>query len=125
MDEDIQVLKILSDTADNIYLTKRSNIARIQSSGFTDDAKNTLHENIIGPLDEALKYITTQIFQSLNKIPIYNFFLSSVVFDINCQKYRDKYPRRSEKHIENLARRMVVKRFLKNLYFSWNKINDF
>lgn len=39
MDEDIQVLKILSDTADNIYLTKRSNIARIQSSGFTDDAK--------------------------------------------------------------------------------------
>lgn len=189
MDEDIQVLKILSDTADNIYLTKRSNIARIQSSGFTDDAKNTLHENIIGPLDEALKYITTQIFQSLNKIPIYNFFLSSVdginvfekaqliciikdinnfkhfdnlisyagfipnpktynknfhklllrighklvqrneqykfVFDINCQKYRDKYPRRGEKHIENLARRMVVKRFLKNLYFSWNKINDF
>ena len=39
MDEDIQVLKILSDTADNIYLTKRSNIARIQSSGFTDDAE--------------------------------------------------------------------------------------
>jgi hypothetical protein len=188
MDEDMQVLKILSDTADNIYRTKRSNIARIENSGFTQEAKDTLMENIVGPLDESIKYITVQIFSSLNKIPIYNYFLCNVegmnifdiaqliciikdinnfphfanlmsyagfipkpkkynqnlhklllriayklikrnpqykfVFDINCEKYREKYPRRTDKHIENLAKRIVIKRFLKNLYFSWTKINN-
>ncbi len=188
MDEDIQVLKILSDTADNIYQTKRSNLARIDNSGFTTEAKNTLKKNIITPLDDSIKYITVQIFSSLNKIPIYNYFLKNVeglnifdiaqliciikdidnfphfnnlmsyagfipkprtynqnlhklllrigfklmqrnpqykfVYDINYDKYKEKYPRRTEKHIENLAKRMVIKRFMKNLYFSWNKINE-
>ena len=45
------------------------------------------------------------------------------IYDINVQKYSEKYPNYSEEHINNMAKRIVVKKFLKNLYFSWNQIN--
>ena len=39
--------------------------------------------------------------------------------------YKKKYPERSDEHIENMAKRIVTKRFLQNLYTNWVKINNF
>lgn len=50
--------------------------------------------------------------------PQYQFF-----FEMNFNKYAEKYPNYSKNHIENMAKRIVIKKFLKNLYFSWNQIN--
>lgn len=45
------------------------------------------------------------------------------VFELYIQKYSEKYPKYTKEHVENMAKRIVVKKFLKNLYFSWNSIN--
>ena len=187
MDENLQVLKILSDIAETTFKSRKSSLARINASGFSKEGENRLKLSIIQPLDESLDYLSKQVLNTLMMIPIYNFFLSKqngvsifdsaqlislikdindfktfghlmsysgfipnaknynkklhkllqklsyklikynpqyqFVFDINVQRYSEKYPRYSEEHINNMAKRIVVKKFLKNLYFSWNQIN--
>jgi len=187
MDEDIQMLKILTDVAINLFISKKSNISRIHSTNFTDQAKAELIAQTTEPLDESLYHIKGNIRNILNRIPIYNFFLCNqqgisifdsaqliaiirdinsfdrfenlmsyagfspnarnynkklhklllrigykliqknpqyqFIFELNCQKYSETHPKRSQAHIENMAKRIVIKKFLKNLYFSWNSIN--
>lgn len=188
MDENIQILKILNDMATSIFKNRKSNIARINSSGFSEEGKEVLILRIIKPLDDSLYYISNDISDILHLIPIYNFFLEDItginiydaaqlisilrdidnfqtfgnllsyagfvpyakrynkklhknllrigyklstknpqyqfVFEMACDKYRGKYPKKSDEHIENMAKRIVVKKFLKNLYFTWNSLND-
>ena len=187
MDEDIQMLKILSDVATSLFVTRKSNISRIRATNFTQEAKEEFIQQTIKPIEASLYYIKRNIRNILNRVPIYNFFLSQqngvtifdcaqlvaiikdislfekfgnlmsyagffpkaknynkklhklllrigykliernpqyqFIFEINCQKYSKKYPKRSQAHIENMAKRIVIKKFLKNLYFSWNSIN--
>lgn len=187
MDENLQVLKILSDIAETTFRSRKSSMARIKASGFNKEGEEKLVKSIIKPLDDSLDYLSGQVLSTLLMIPIYNFFLSKqnglsifdcaqlisiiknidnfqnfghlmsyagfvpnaknynkklhkllqklsyklvkynpqyeFVFDINVQKYSEKYPKHSEEHINNMAKRIVVKKFLKNLYFSWNQIN--
>lgn len=187
MDEDIQLLRVLSDTATNIFLSKKSNIARINSLEILEEEKEKWINNIVTPLDESLKYLRKDIYNILIRIPIFNYFLSqqnglnifdsaqliSIVVDIDnfdtfsnfisytgfipyaknynkklhklllkigykliqnnpqyqfvyemaIQKYQETKPNYSEKHIENMAKRLVIRKFLKNLYISWKAIN--
>lgn len=187
IDEDIQLLRILSDTATNIFLSKKSNLARINSINILQQEKDRWTDNVIKPLDDSLAYLKRDIYNILIKIPIYNFFLSqqhginifdsaqliSIIVDIdnfetfgnlisysgftpkahnynkklykillkisykliqhnpqyqwiyqkNIEKYREQNPTYSEKHIENMAKRIVIKKFLKNFYISWKNIN--
>ena len=188
MDENIQILKILNDMATSIFKNRKSNIARINSSNFSEEGKEVLILRIIKPLDDSLYYISNDISDILHLIPIYNFFLEDIaginiydaaqlisilkdidnfqtfgnllsyagfipyakkynkklhknllrigyklstknpqyqfVFDMAYNKYKKKYPNKSDEHIENMAKRIVVKKFLKNLYFTWNSLND-
>lgn len=188
MDENIQILKILNDMATSIFKNRKSNIARINSSNFSEEGKEILILRIIKPLDDSLYYISNDISDILHLIPIYNFFLEDIaginiydaaqlisilknidnfqtfgnllsyagfipyakkynkklhknllrigyklstknpqyqfVFDMAYNKYKKKYPNKSDEHIENMAKRIVVKKFLKNLYFTWNSLND-
>lgn len=42
------------------------------------------------------------------------------------QAYEDlleKHPQRTKEHIHNMAKRVVVKQFLKELYFNWKRLN--
>lgn len=187
MDENLQVLKILSDIAETTFRNKKSSLARIKASGFNKYGEENLILTVIKPLDESLDYLSKQVLNTLIMIPIYNFFLSKqnglsifdcaqlistvkdinnfknfghlmsyagfvpnaknynkklhkllqklsyklvkynpqyqFIYDINVQKYSEKYPKYSEEHIKNMAKRIVIKKFLKNLYFSWNQIN--
>lgn len=187
MDENLQVLKILSDIAETTFRSKKSSLARIKASGFNEDGEKKLIKTIVQPLDDSLDYLSQQVLSTLTMIPIYNFFLSKqngislfdsaqlisiiknidnfssfshlmsyagfipnaknynkklhkllqklsyklikynpqyqFIFDINVQKYSEKYPKYTQEHINNMAKRIVVKKFLKNLYFSWNQIN--
>lgn len=187
MDENLQVLKILSDVAETTFRTRKSSISRIEAGKFTKEGEEKLKQEIIKPLDDTLDYISTELKARLNMIPIYNFFLQhqkgvsiydsaqlisilkdienfddfgklmsytgfyprakhynkklhkllqrlsyrlikknpqyQFVFDINIQKYSEEHPDYSKEHIENMAKRIVVKKFLKNLYFNWNFIN--
>ena len=79
-------------------------------AGFVPNAKN--YNKKLHKLLQKLSY------KLVKYNPQYEF-----VFDINVQKYSEKYPKYSEEHINNMAKRIVVKKFLKNLYFSWNQIN--
>lgn len=187
MNENLHILKILSDIAETTFRTRRSSISRIEASGFTIQAKKDLKEEIIKPLDDTIDYISNEIRSTLIMIPIYNFFLENqkgvniydsaqlisiledidnfktfgnlfsyagftpnakrynkklhkillrlsyrliktnpqyqFIFEINYKKYAEKNPRYPKQHIENMAKRIVIKKFLKNLYFSWNQIN--
>lgn len=187
MDENLQVLKILSDIAETTFRTRRSSLSRIKASGFSKNGEEKLIERIIVPLDESIEYLSGQVLNTLTMIPIYNFFLArqhgvsifdsaqlislikdinnfktfgnlmsyagftpnaknynkklhkmlqrisyklikknpqyQFIFDMNVQKYSELYPKYSSEHIENMAKRIVIKKFLKNLYFSWNQIN--
>lgn len=187
MDENLQVLKILSDIAETTFRTRRSSLSRIKASGFSKSGEEKLIERIIVPLDESIEYLSGQVLNTLTMIPIYNFFLArqhgvsifdsaqlislikdinnfktfgnlisyagftpnaknynkklhkmlqrisyklikknpqyQFIFDMNVQKYSELYPKYSSEHIENMAKRIVIKKFLKNLYFSWNQIN--
>ena len=187
MDENLQVLKILSDVAETTFRTRKSSISRIEAGNFTKQGEEQLKQEIIKPLDDTLDYISTELRARLNMIPIYNFFLQhqkgvsiydsaqlisilkdidnfdnfgklmsytgfyprarhynkklhkllqrlsyrlikknpqyQFVFDINVQKYSEEHPDYSKEHIENMAKRIVIKKFLKNLYFNWKSIN--
>ena len=187
IDEDIQLLRVLSDTATSIFLTKKSNIARINSINIIKEEKQKWLKNIIIPLDNSLDYLRTDIYNILIKIPIFNYFLSQqtgvnifdaaqlisiivdiddfdsfsnlvsyagfvpysrnynkklhklllkigyklinnnpqyqFIYEINIAKYKEKKPKYSQQHIENMAKRIVIKKFLKNLYISWKAIN--
>ena len=186
-DVDIEILRVLSNTSESIFMNKRSNIARINSIEIMDDEKDKLMENIIKPLDNAIKYLQKDIYNILIRIPIYNYFLAnqngvnlfdaaqliSIIVDINnfkkvdnllsyagftphsynynkklhklllrigykliqqnpkyqfvyesnVVKYREKYPKYTNDHINNMAKRIVIKRFLKNLYISWKAVD--
>lgn len=186
-DVDIEILRVLSNTSESIFMNKRSNIARINSIEIMDDEKDKLMENIIKPLDNAIKYLQKDIYNILIRIPIYNYFLAnqngvnlfdaaqliSIIVDINnfkkvdnllsyagftpCSynynkklhklllrigykliqqnpkyqfvyesnvvKYREKYPKYTNDHINNMAKRIVIRRFLKNLYISWKAVD--
>lgn len=187
MDENLQILKILSDIAETTFRTRRSSLSRIEAYDFSEEGKEKLKVRIINPLDDTLNYISRELTTTLSMVPIYNFFLSrqtgvsiydsaqlisiiknidnfntfgnlmsyagftpnakrynkklhkillklgykliksnpqyQFVFDISVQKYSEIYPKYSQEHIENMAKRIVIKKFLKNLYFSWNQIN--
>jgi len=187
MDEDIQLLRVLSDTATNIFLSKKSNIARINSIDILESEKERWIANIVSPLDQSLEYLRVDIYNILIRIPIFNYFLSKqngvnifdaaqliallvdidnfdhfnklvsytgftprsrnynkklhklllkigykliqknpqyqFIYEINVQKYQEKKPHYSKEHIENMAKRIVIKKFLKNLYISWKAIN--
>ena len=187
IDEDIQLLRVFSDTATSIFLNKKSNIARINSIDMLDDEKQKWIDNVITPLDKSLIYLKTDIQNILIKIPIFNYFLSqqdginifdaaqliSIIVDIDnfdafgnlmsyagfvpyaknynkklhklllkigyklihnnaqyqfvyemyLQKYQEQNPRYSQQHIQNMAKRIVIKKFLKNLFVSWKAIN--
>lgn len=186
-DIDIEILRVLSNTSESIFMNKKSNVARINSLNMMEDEKNKLIENIIKPLDHAIKYLQNDIYNILIRIPIYNYFLSkqngvnlfdaaqliSIIVDINSfkkvdnllsyagfvpyscnynkklhklllrisykliqqnpkyqfvyesniEKYREKYPKYSEDHIKNMAKRIVIRRFLKNLYINWKAVD--
>ena len=187
MNENLHILKILSDIAETTFRTRRSSISRIEASDFTPEGKENLKNEIIKPLDDTIDYISNEIRSTLIMIPIYNFFLQhqkginiydsaqlisilenidnfktfgnlfsytgftpnakrynkklhkillrlsyrlikvnpqyQFVFEVYCKKYEKKYPKYPKQHIENMAKRIVIKKFLKNLYFSWNQIN--
>lgn len=187
MDENLQILKILSDVAETTFRTKKSSISRIESGGFSKEGEDELKQEIINPLNNTLRYISHEIYIVLNQIPIYNFFLQhqtgisiydsaqlisilrdinnfktfgnlmaysgfiphaknynkkfhkllqrisyklikknpqyQFIYDMSIQKYSKSHPNYNREHIENMAKRLVVKKFLKNLYFSWNSIN--
>ena len=186
-DIDIEILRVLSNTSESIFMNKRSNIARINSLNITQDEKDKLMENVIKPLDNAIKFLQTDIYNILIRIPIYNYFLSqqngvnlfdaaqliSIIVDINnfhkidnllsytgftpyasnynkklhklllrigykiiqqnpkyqfvyenhLEKYSKKYPQYSQEHIQNMAKRIVIRRFLKNLYINWKAVD--
>ena len=187
IDVDIQILRVLSDTATSIFLNKKSNVARINSIDILDSEKKRLTENIIEPLDSAIQYLQRDIYNILIGIPVYSYFLSnqegvnlfdsaqliSIIVDIDnfdnfgnllsysgftpnsryynkklhklllkigykliknnqkynsiyesaVERYRKKYPKYTDDHIHNMAKRIVIKRFLKNLYISWKAID--
>lgn len=186
-DVDIEILRVLSNTSESIFMNKRSNIARINSIEIMDDEKDKLMENIIKPLDNAIKYLQKDIYNILIRIPIYNYFLAnqngvnlfdaaqliSIIVDINnfkkvdnllsyagftpysynynkklhklllrisykliqqnpkyqfvyesnIAKYKEKYPKYTDDHINNMAKRIVIRRFLKNLYINWKAVD--
>lgn len=185
-DIDVDILRVLSGTSESLFLNKKSNIARISSLNILEEEKDKLIENTIKPLEEGMKYLQTDIYNILVRIPIYTYFLSnqnglnlfdsaqliSIIVDVNnfksfnnllsyagfipysknynkklhklllrigykliqqnpkyefvfessCEKYRKKYPKYSEVHIKNMAKRIVIKKFLKNLYINWKAI---
>lgn len=187
IDIDIEILRVLSNTAESIFLTKTSNITRINSMNIMDDEKQKLVENIIKPLDKSIQYLQKDIYNILIRIPIYNYFLSqqngvnlfdsaqliSIIIDINnfnkfdnlisyagfipdpnnynqklhklllkigykliktnpkyqfvyensIQKYQEIYPNYNYTHICNMAKRIVIRRFLKNLYINWKAVD--
>lgn len=188
IDVDIEILRVLSNTSESIFLNKKSNVARINSINILEEnEKQYLVKNIIQPLDDAIDYLQKDILNILMRIPIYNYFLSkengvnlfdaaqliSIMVDINnfdkfdnllsyagftpnalnynkklhklllrigykliqqnqkyqfiyelhFDKYKKKYPRYNNAHIKNMAKRMVVKRFLKNLYIHWKSVD--
>lgn len=186
IDVDIQILRVLSDTATSIFLNKKSNIARLNSINILDEERDKIIENTIKPLDNAIKYLQKDIYNILLGIPIYNYFLEKqdgvnlfdsaqligIIVDINnfgnfnnllsyagftpysknynkklhklllkigykliqdnikyqfiyesaTKRYKSKYPRRSDEHIHNMAKRIVIKKFLKNLYVNWKAV---
>lgn len=187
IDENLQILKILSDVAETTFRTRKSSIARIESGGFTKEGEKILKHEIITPLDDTLTYISKELEYRLNMIPIYTFFLQrqhgvsiydaaqlitiiknvdnfdtfsnlisyagfypkakhynkklhkllqrlsyrlinqnpqyEFIFELNIQKYKEQHSNYSQEHIENMAKRIVIKKFLKNLYVSWTSIN--
>lgn len=49
--------------------------------------------------------------------PKYQFIYESAI-----ERYQKKYKNRSQNHILNMAKRIVIKKFLKNLYVNWKAI---
>ena len=186
-DIDIEILRVLSNTSESIFVNKRSNVARINSLDILENERDKLIENIIKPLDNTIKYLQKDIYNILIRIPVYNFFLStqnginlfdsaqliSIIVDINnfkkfdsllsyagftpnsynynkklhklllrigykliqknpkyqfifessIEKYKEKHPNYTEDHIKNMAKRIVIRKFLKNLYINWKAVD--
>lgn len=186
-DIDIEILRVLSNTSESIFINKRSNVARINSLDILENERDKLIENIIKPLDNTIKYLQKDIYNILIRIPVYNFFLStqnginlfdsaqliSIIVDINnfkkfdsllsyagftpnsynynkklhklllrigykliqknpkyqfifessIEKYKEKHPNYTEDHIKNMAKRIVIRKFLKNLYINWKAVD--
>lgn len=79
-------------------------------AGFTPNAKR---------YNKKLHKILLRMSYRLIKLnPQYEF-----VFELNYKRYEEIHPNYSKQRIENMAKRIVIKKFLKNLYFSWNQIN--
>lgn len=187
IDENLQILKILSDVAETTFRTRKSSLSRIEAGKFTEEGEKRLKKEIIEPLDDTLSYISNELQFRLNMIPIYTFFLQhqkgvsiydsaqlitilkdienfdnfgklisyagfypnarhynkklhkllqrlgyrlinqnpqyQFIFEITIQKYQKEHPKYSQDHIENMAKRIVVKKFLKNLYIHWTSIS--
>lgn len=49
----------------------------------------------------------------------YNFIYETAV-----EQYKESNPNKTDIHIENMARRIVIKKFLKNLYVNWGNFNE-
>lgn len=45
------------------------------------------------------------------------------VYENAAQKYQRKYPKYTEEHIHNMAKRIVIRKFLKNLYINWKAVD--
>ena len=73
-DIDIEILRVLSNTSESIFVNKRSNVARINSLDILENERDKLIENIIKPLDNTIKYLQKDIYNILIRIPVYNFF---------------------------------------------------
>lgn len=48
----------------------------------------------------------------------------SLIFEDTCQKYEQKNPSLSEKHITNKAKRIIIKKFIKELYNFWRQLDE-
>lgn len=79
-------------------------------AGFVPNSRN--YNKKLHKLLQRLSY------KLINKNPQYQF-----IFEMNVDRYASEHPEYSKTHIDNMAKRIVVKKFLKNLYFSWNQIN--
>lgn len=185
--ENVEVLKILTNISKNIYTSKKSNYSRIKNNQyFNQHAKEKLINQVINPLDLALVDIGKEINIFLDTIPIYNIFLRhtnginiydaaeliSEIKDINrfetsnnLLAYAGMYPNAkrynknlhklllrlshklvlynkvykfiyemaiekysayntNQEHIEAMARRVVIKKFVQNLFTHWVKIEE-
>ena len=69
MDENLQVLKILSDIAETTFRSRKSTLARIKASGFTPEAEEKLIKSIVTPLDDSLDYLSSQVLSTLTICP--------------------------------------------------------
>lgn len=186
VDENIEVLKILTNISKNIYTSKKSNYSRIKNNQyFNEAAKNKLINQVINPIDLALIDVGKEINLFLNMIPIYNIFLKhtdginiydaaeliteiksihrfktsnnllayagmypnakkynknlhqlllrlshklinynqvySFVYDMALEKYMSYNT--NQEHAEAMARRIVIKKFIQNLYTHWVKVD--
>ena len=45
------------------------------------------------------------------------------IYEMALDKYRKKKPHYSEEHLSNMAKRIVIKKFLKNLYVNWKAVD--
>ena len=82
----------------------------ISYAGFVPRSKN--YNKKLHKLLQRLGY------KLISQNPQYRF-----IYKMSIEKYTKQHPNYSKEHIENMAKRIVVKKFLKNLYFSWNQIN--
>ena len=187
VDENIEVLKILTNISKNIYTSKKSNYSRIKNNQyFNEDAKAKLIDQVISPIDLALIDVGKEINSFLDMIPIYNIFLKNTdginIYDSaeliseikninrfdtsnnllayagmypNAKKYNknlhklllrlshklinynqvykfiyemalEKYDgyNTNQEHIEAMARRVVIKKFIQNLFTHWIKLEE-
>lgn len=62
IDENIEVLKILTNISKNIYTSKKSNYSRIKNNQyFNEEAKAKLIDQVISPIDLALVDVGREI----------------------------------------------------------------
>lgn len=116
----------------NFFLSKQNGVSLFDSAQLISIIKNIDDFKTFGHLISYAGFIPNsknynkKLHKLLQKLsyklikynPQYQF-----IYDVNVQKYSEKYPKYSDEHIKNMAKRIVVKKFLKNLYFSWNQIN--
>lgn len=48
----------------------------------------------------------------------------SLLFEDACQKYEQQDPLLSEKHVANKAKRIIIKKFIKELYNFWRQLDE-
>ena len=57
-------------------------------------------------------------YKLIQKNPKYQF-----IFESSIDKYKEKHPNYTEDHIKNMAKRIVIRKFLKNLYINWKAVD--